>query len=112
LTQLTRKVTSRNGLGEAFYSSFLPGDDPDGAPYWLPDYTTSAWGTYAASALDRIRETPGKIRAEADALLDRPRLAYYVPRWSERRDSADKAAPTFVRYPGEQRTWVAECREV
>src|SRR5262245_41769779 len=52
LSGLVRKVTSQNGRGERFYSSYLPGDQDRRWSYWLPDWQNRAsWSEYIDKAL-------------------------------------------------------------
>lgn len=91
LSGLTRKVTSQNGRGERFYSSYLP-DDEDDCWYWLPDHLNpSSWDEYIDVALARIRGDIQRDRDKAARLAAGPRYSYAIAQWCSRRDLAEKA---------------------
>ncbi|WP_431881927.1 hypothetical protein [Micromonospora chalcea] len=109
LSRLVRKVTGVSA-NSRHYSSYVPGSEEFGS---LPDYRDrEAWGEYAAGSLARMKARPDELRAEAAKVDAEPPTVYGVWRWSERRDSAEKAAAGFQAkaLPG-QRFYVVEVEQ-
>ena len=104
LSRLGRKVTGVNGRGERSYSSLLPSCVAGGVEHhWLPDWRDAdSWARYASNALWAMSVAAQRLRDEAAELAAGPQFDYGVMQWSQRRDSADKAAVTaqsqFLKY--------------
>lgn len=96
---LVRKETSRNGRGERFYSSFLPGDQDRRWSYWLPDHRDAAsWSEYIDKAMARIAWDAQRAREKVAELEAGPQFSYGIVQWNSRRDLAEKACGQFSRY--------------